>query len=55
MEAMKQIDRADYVPQGYAPYADCPQPIGSQRDFSFVNLHMYLFLDFYMVLLKEAR
>lgn len=40
-QAMRQIDRADYVPSGYSPYADCPQPIGYGATISAPHMHGY--------------
>lgn len=40
-EAMRQVDRADYVPTGYAPYTDCPQPIGYGATISAPHMHGY--------------
>lgn len=40
-EAMRQIDRADFVPSGCSPYADCPQPIGHGATISAPHMHAY--------------
>eukprot|EP00249_Psilotum_nudum_P012545 c23848_g1_i1 orf=679-1335(-) len=40
-EAMRQIDRADFVPEGGSSYADAPQPIGYGATISAPHMHGY--------------
>ncbi|MCO5559126.1 hypothetical protein L7F22_012718 [Adiantum nelumboides] len=40
-QAMKQIDRADFVLSNTPPYADCPQPIGYGATISAPHMHAY--------------
>ena len=39
INVMKLVDRAKYVPQGFPPYADSPQPIGDAQTISAPHMH----------------
>ncbi|KAI5079439.1 hypothetical protein GOP47_0004918, partial [Adiantum capillus-veneris] len=40
-QAMKEIDRADFVLSNSPPYADSPQPIGYEATISAPHMHAY--------------